>query len=235
MRILFVLQATAWTDLVDRIRELGSGAERGGLSLAAAALVLAAGWAVAALLSRVARALLRALRFNDGVRGLLGAQTASRHEPAGIAAWGIYWIVLVVAGLLALDMLGFDLSTSVATRLSEVVPRIITSGLLFAVGGLVALLFGGVTQRFLESAGAAAPRLRGQVVTLVVTGFAMLIALEQLGFAAQFVMIIAIVGVAAIGLALALAFGLGCRDLVRDFVVEYLRSLDEEGPQRPAR
>ena len=235
MRILFVLQATAWTDLVDRIRELGSGAERGGLSLAAAALVLAAGWAVAALLSRVARALLRALRFNDGVRGLLGAQTASRHEPAGIAAWGIYWIVLVVAGLLALDMLGFDLSTSVATRLSEVVPRIITSGLLFAVGALVALLFGSVTQRFLESAGAAAPRLRAQIVTLVVTGFAMLIALEQLGFAAQFVMIIAIVGVAAIGLALALAFGLGCRDLVRDFVVEYLRSLDEEGPQRPAR
>src|SRR5439155_24118460 len=102
--------------------------------------------------------------------------------------------------------------------LSEVGPRIITSGLLFAVGALVALLFGSVTQRFLESAGAAAPRLRAQIVTLVVTGFAMLIALEQLGFAAQFVMILAIVAVGAIGLALALGFGLGCRDLVRGSV-----------------
>jgi len=32
----------------------------------------------------------------------------------------------------------------------------------------------------------------------------------------------------AAGLALALAVGLGCRDLVRDFVVEYLRSIEEE-------
>ena len=39
---------------------------------------------------------------------------------------------------------------------------------------------------------------------------------------------------AAVGLALGLAFGLGCRDLARDFVVEYLRSMDEQGPQRPA-
>jgi len=45
-------------------------------------------------------------------------------------------------------------------------------------------------------------------------------------------MILAIVAVAAVGLALGLAFGLGCRELARDFVVEYLRSLDEEGPER---
>jgi hypothetical protein len=34
-------------------------------------------------------------------------------------------------------------------------------------------------------------------------------------------------------LGLALAFGLGCRDLARDFVVEYLRSLDRDEPPRP--
>ncbi len=38
---------------------------------------------------------------------------------------------------------------------------------------------------------------------------------------------------AAVALALGLAFGLGCRDLARDFVIEYLRSLDEPGPKRP--
>ena len=233
MRILFLLQAGPWADLIDRVEDLGRGAERGALSLLAAALVVLVGWALAVFLSRLARTLLRALRFNEGIRGLAGDRATARHEPAGVAAWAIYWLVFAVAIMLALDVLGFDLSASVAARLADVVPRIITSGLLFAVGALVAVMLGSIAQRFLESAGAGAARLRGQVVTLVLTGFAVLIALEQLGFAAQFVMILAVVAVAAVGLALGLAFGLGCRDLARDFVVEYLRSLDEEGPQRP--
>jgi len=31
-----------------------------------------------------------------------------------------------------------------------------------------------------------------------------------------------------LGLALALAFGLGCRELARDFLIEYLRTLDDD-------
>ncbi len=130
-------------------------------------------------------------------------------------------------------MLGFNLAASVGDRLNEVVPRIVTSAVLFAVGSLVAMLLGSVTQRFLETAGIRAARLQGQVVSVILIGFAALLALEQLGFAAQFVMALGIVAVAAAGLGLALAFGLGCRELTRDFVVEYLRSLDEERPKRP--
>jgi hypothetical protein len=96
------------------------------------------------------------------------------------------------------------------------------------------MVFGNVTQRFFETAGMRGGRLRGQAVTVVLTAFAVLIALDQLGFAAQFVMAIGLIAVGAVALAAALAFGLGCRDLARDFVVEYLRSLDERGPQRPS-
>jgi len=235
MLLLVLLQAGPWADLTSRVEDLGRGAERTGLSLTAAAVVLLVGWGLAALISRLARALLRALRFNDGVRGLLGARMTARHEPAGVAGWAIYWLLLATTVLLALDVMGFDLSASVAARLAEVVPRILTSGLLFSVGALAALLFGGVTQRFLETAGARGSRLRGQIVTAVLTGFAALVALEQLGFAAQFVTLVAVVAVASVGLALGLAFGLGCRELARDFVVEYLRSVEEEGPVRPGR
>jgi UDP-N-acetylmuramyl pentapeptide phosphotransferase/UDP-N-acetylglucosamine-1-phosphate transferase len=35
------------------------------------------------------------------------------------------------------------------------------------------------------------------------------------------------------GLAIALAFGLGCRELARDFIVEYLRSHEDHAPRRP--
>lgn len=185
------------------------------------------------LAERLLRAALRALRFNDGLRWLVGARAVARHEPAVVAARTAYWIVLGCAVLLALEALGFSLAISVGTRIGDVLQRIVTASILLAAGTVVALLIGGATRRVLESADVRSARLLGQVTTVILTGFAALLALEQLGFAAQFVMAIGIIAAAAAGLGLALAFGLGCRDLARDFVVEYLRSLDDEEPRRP--
>lgn len=233
MQILLLVSSQAWDNLMIRLDELSNGAADGLLRLLLALLVVLVGWVLGVVAGTLARWLLRAIRFNDGVRGVLGG-TPPRHEPAAIAAWVVQWGVMAVAWILALDTLGLTLSFAVTQRLAEVLPRIVASGLLFAVGVLVAMVIGALTRRFFDSAGLRGGRLRGQIVTVVLTGFAALVALEQLGFAAQFVMGVGLVAFAAAGLALGLAFGLGCRDLARDFVVEYLRSLDEQGPQRPA-
>jgi hypothetical protein len=232
--LLTLLQAAPGAGPWSRLAELGRGAGQGALNLALAVAVMLLGWAVAAALAQLMRGVLRALRFDDGMRRLLGPRAPFRHQPVDVAAWGIYWVVLAGAALLALETLGLDLVASVADQLGEVVPHIVTSALLFAVGAVVAVLVGGITQRFLESGDIRAAKLQGQVVTAVLTGFAALLALGELGFAAQFVMALGIVAVAAAGLGLALAFGLGCRDLARDFLVEYLRSLnDGDAKKRP--
>jgi hypothetical protein len=122
----------------------------------------------------------------------------------------------------------------VGDRLVDTLPRVVTATIMLAAGLVLAWILGGVTHRLFEGAGLKGSRIRGQVVTAVLSGFAVLLALEQLGFAAQFVMALGITAVAAVGIAVGLAFGLGCRDLARDFVVEYLRSLDDDKGQRPA-
>ncbi len=227
------LQTEPWSDALARVGDLGRSVEMAALELLIALVVMIAGWAVATLLSRLVGTVLRALKFDQGVRGLIGERATVRHEPAAVVAWAVYWSLIAAAAVLALEVIGFDLAGPVGSRLAEVTPRIVTSAVLFAFGSLIAMVLGGVTRRFLDSAGVRAARLQGQVVTAVLTGFAALLALEQLGFAAQFVMAIGIVAAGAAGLGLALAFGLGCRDLARDFVVEYLRSLDDGGPKRP--
>jgi Na+/melibiose symporter-like transporter len=112
-------------------------------------------------------------------------------------------------------------------------PRLVAAAVLLAVGMMVAMLLAAMTRRFVESAGIKGARFRGQIVGIVVVVFTVLLALEQLGLAAQFVFALVLVVLAGIALALGLAFGLGCRDLARDFVLEYLRSLEDEGPRRP--
>lgn len=233
MSNLMLIGVEPWSSLLTRLGDLGRASGQGAVNLLVAVAVLLLGWAAASLVSRAVRGILRAARFDDGVRRVLGPRSTARHEPAGVAAWIVYWLVMAGAALLAFEVLGYSLASSVATRLGEVVPRIVTSAVLFAVGSLTALLIGSIVRRFLESADIRAARLQGQVVSAVLTGFAALLALEQLGFAAQFVMAVGIVAVATTGLGLALAFGLGCRELARDFLVEYLRSLEDEGPKRP--
>ena len=233
MRILVMLLVEPWQGILDRLDMLARSWGSGAILFVLAVLVMLVGWGIVAAISRLVRALLRSVRFNEAVGRVVGPGAAARHEPAAVAAWAVYWVGMAGVALLALETLGLSLGIQVEERLSEVVPRIATSAVLFAVGSVIAMMVGGVTRRFLQTADIRTARLQGQVVSAVLTGFAALLALEQLGFAATFVMALGIVAASTAGLGLALAFGLGCRDLARDFIVEYLRSLDDERSRRP--
>lgn len=234
MAILVFLQLQGWDILVERLSDMAAGLEQGAISVLLAIAVVLVGWGVATLVAWVTRALLRSARFNEAVAGMLGPAATERHEPAAFASWAVYWGLIAITAMLALDTLGFNISVPVGERLVEVVPRIVASAAILAVGLLLAMFTGAMTRRFFETAGMRGARPRAQAVTVVLTAFAVLLALDQLGFAAQFIMTLALAAVAGVALAFGLAFGLGCRDLARDFVIEYLRSVESEGPRRPA-
>lgn len=221
------------SDSFERIRTLLDGAGHELLDVLIALAVVAVTWVIAALVLRVLRALLRALRFNSGVRAMMESRTGDAREPASFVAWIVHWVIIIAGVVLAFDVLGLSLGDSLAARMEDILPRVLTAAILLVAGVFVAMALGTFTRRFFQSAGIRGSRIRGQVVSVVFTFVAVLLALEQLGFAAQFVMGVGLVLAGAAGLALALAVGLGCRDLVRDFVVEYLRSLEEERPRRP--
>lgn len=230
-----LVAGTPLGDTWARLVELGQTAGRGASELAVALLIVIVGWWLATLAGALTRALLRALRFDQAVLKLTDAAShEARRSASKLAGWAVHWGVLLFALLLALDLLGLAVTPAVAARLSDVLPRIVAAGFLFTAGMLLALFTGALARRFLESIDIRGARFQGQVVTTVMSGFSLLVALEQLGFAAQFVMWLAIVAAGAAGLALALAFGLGCRELARDFIVEYLRSLDHDQPRRPS-
>jgi hypothetical protein len=232
MHIGLIPAAATWDTLVGRVTDLGTTVGRGAVGILMAVAVLLVGWAVAALGAWLARALARLARLDRVVAGTFGPSPAG-YTPSAFLGWVIYWTVLAIAVTLALDTLGFDISGPVGARLAEVVPRIVSAAAIFGAGLLVAMLLGALTRRMFETAGMRGARARSLAVSAVLAVFAGLIALDQLGFAAQFVMAIGAIAVGSVGLAAGLAFGLGCRDLSRDFVIEYLRSLETESPRRP--
>lgn len=218
-----------WQRTITRLSDAGEFA----IAMLLALVILLVGWILARAARALTRALLRRMHFNEMVRRLGAAESAvTAFEPASLAAWVVFWSVSLFAFVVAGDALGLELTLSVAERLREVLPRVVAATLEMVIGVGAAMALGAVTRHVFERIGARGSRLRGQVVTAVLSGFAILLALEQLGLAAQFIMALGITVMAAVGLAAAMAFGLGCRDLARDFVVEYLRSLDE-APRPP--
>lgn len=228
MAHLHVIAAEPWPAALERAGEFGFAIQHVALNALLAAVMTLTGWILARLLSGLIRRVLGIIRFDEAVGRLTGGSTMARHLPATIAAWAVHWLVIAMTLLLTLEVIGLPIATLVAQRLLEVLPRIATSAVLLILGSMIALLIGSVTHRFLHSVEYRGAKLFGQMVTGLLFGFSALLALEQLGFAAQFVMAVGIVAVAAVGLGFALAFGLGCRELVRDFVIEYLKSLDDE-------
>lgn len=217
--------------MIDHLVRMLDEFQVGAFDFLLAVAVVVVGWLLSMLFARLTLWVLRAARFDDAMERMLGHRAMVGHEPARVTSWAVFWIGIGVTMLLALDVLGFDVAGPLTDRMRDVVPRVVAAGILFSVGWLIAQVMGALTRRFFETAGFRRARLRGQIVSLVLTIFAVLVALEQLGFAAQFVMGTGLVVFGGLSLALALAFGMGCRELARDFVVEYLRSL-EEGPER---
>ncbi len=197
--------------------------------------VLLIGWLLATLLSRLVQALFALVGVDASYARLRRAgDPAPELPPSRFVGYLLFWAILLAACVVSLRIIGMDLAPSITARLQDVVPRVLTSALVLLLGIPIAVGAGRMIGSLLTSTGVKLGRLRSQAIVTVLVVFMVLLALEQLGLAAQLVMAVGIAAVGAVGLALALAFGLGCRDLARDLVVEYLRAADSEAhPDRP--
>ena len=217
--------------LMTRVQAMLAGA---GDTLAATGLaivVVAVGALLARLLGWAVTALLGALRFDAAIRSLARAESL-RPSPTALLGWAVRWTILLFSILLAGDLLGFELTSAVSARLGDLLPRVTVAAIVLVAGLLLSLAFAWTARRLFQTAGIAG-EAPSRVVAGVLGTFSVLIAVEQLGLAAQVVTWIAVTIVGSVGLAFALAFGLGCRELARDFLVELLRSLHDDAPPRP--
>jgi hypothetical protein len=180
------------------------------------AVVVAAGWLLSSLLARGVTALLQAIRFNDLARrsGLaefvrnMGVKQDSTGVIAGIAKWFVRLIALVVA----FDTLGLPAVSGVLQQLLLWLPNLVVGLVVLVVGGLLANALATLVRGAAGNAGFTNPDTLATVARAAVWGFAIVVAVSQLGIATTIINTIVIGVVAALALASGLAFGLGGRD-----------------------
>src|SRR5436190_11801912 len=198
------------------MENLTAGFDKLPVLLVAAAMLLA-GWLLAALARYAVARGLRAFNFHvlterAGLDGFL-RNGGVRTDTTGLVAVLCYWLVILAALVMAFNTLGLAYITDLLTRVVLFVPRLLVA--------LLILVFGAYFARFIRnalSAWARAAQLQdaemlGRIAQYAIVAFVVLIALDQIGVGGDIVRQTFLIVLAGLVFALALAFGLGGKEL----------------------
>lgn len=193
--------------------------------IVAALLVLVAGLVCAWLIRNLAHLLFRWLKIDQKTGEVwlfrLWSKSTHGHPLSESFANFFFYAVLYIAILIAARFLG--VGENILHTLLEMVPRVLGFILILLLGALMAMFLSVLTQLFLATTRLQHPHFWGKVIAWGVFGVALVYSLEQLGLAGQFLTLAVFILLGIVGLAGALAFGLGCKDLAREFLIELLK------------
>jgi hypothetical protein len=137
----------------------------------------------------------------------------------------IYWALILMVAATAAQALKFTAAMELIARLIAYIPNIISAVLILAAGTFVASFLGSLVLTATKNAGVKKANLLTQLVKTVLIIFSIAIAIEQLKIGTAIITQVVSVIVLSLGAGFAIAFGLGCKDIVARGVNDFLNKL----------
>jgi hypothetical protein len=178
-------------------------------------LVLAIGWIVAKVVKTAVTKLLQKVgldkALHSGTTGQYVDRVAPDTSPSRVIGSLAYWFIFLGALAIAVSQLGIAALDNFVAAIGAYLPNIIVAVLIFVVAGALAAAIGGLVARTMGDTPTG--KVVGSVVPVLVMAIATFMILNQLQIAEEIVTITYAALLGAAALAMALAFGLGGRDL----------------------
>lgn len=179
-----------------------------------ALLIIIIGWIIAGLLARLTTEVLRRVgadRLFAEHSGRVYGDMTREIQPSVVAGELVKWLIRLVFLVAAANVLGL---TQVSELLNDVllwIPNLIVAAVILLVAPLLARFVRGAIEVGAGEMGFTNAPLLGRIAEIAIIAFAVIIAINQIGIAANLVNTLFIGLVAALALAFGLAFGLGGR------------------------
>ncbi len=189
-------------------------------NLVTALIVLLVGWGLAWVLRRSVLAAFRriAAQLPPGLTRQAWTETVDDRRAGQIAASGLYWLVLALAAVIAVDTLDVPLFRTWMDNLAGYLPRLAVAAILVLSGIVAGRLARNAILQTASRGTAPQARNLARLTQVSIVAAAALIAAGQLGLDVSLLTnVFLIVMSAALGAA-ALAFGLGAREVVADIL-----------------
>lgn len=183
--------------------------------LAVAVVVLIIGWLIAKAVRFALVKAMRALNFHvlterAGIDGFL-QQGGTEKDTTDVFGMLIYWVVILVALIVAFNGLGLTQVTDLLTLVLLFLPKLFVGLLVLIVGSYFGRFVGNVVQTYLRNIGVSDAELLGRITQYAIVVFVVLIAVDHLDVGGDLVQHTFLILLTGVVLALALAFGLGGR------------------------
>jgi len=173
--------------------------------------------------------LLKLLKFDDLSRRIeLDAILSKGGIKLGLAELIgniCYWLSILITIVVALNAVGLTVAADLMQKVVLFIPNIIAAVFILIVGMFVAVLVRNVVRVAANNAGISEANLMSNICEVVIIVFAVAIALEQLQIGGRIIDLTISIILGSFGLGFALAFGLGCKDIVGKFVGDSLSKL----------
>ncbi|EKM94219.1 MAG: mechanosensitive ion channel [Pseudomonas sp.] len=182
------------------------------------------------LLSKVLAKLgLDRLMAGTGLTKLLG-RAGIRVPVSVLIGKVVYWFVLLIFLVSAAESLGLERVSATLDVLALYVPKVFGAALILVAGVLLAQLFSGVVRGAAESVGIDYANGLARIAQGLVIIIAISVSIGQLEIKTELLNYVIAIVLISVGLAVALAFGLGSRELVSQILAGiYVRELYEVG------
>jgi len=167
----------------------------------------------------------------DAMSGDVGTTSApqpsvspvSVRTPSDIAGIVVLVGIMLFATVAATNVLNIPALTAILSGLLLVFGRVLSGLVVFAVG----LYLANLAFNLINSSGNSQSRILAQTARIAIIALVAAMALQQMGIAASIVNLAFGLLLGAIAVAIALAFGLGCRGIAAERVASWLQSFDQ--------
>jgi hypothetical protein len=181
--------------------------------LLGALIVLILGWIIAGLVAGLVERGLKAVGFeraaeSTGITGFV-QRSGSNWTVSRILAEIVKWFIRLIAIQAAASILGMAQITGIVNSILLWLPNLVVALAIIVIGALIANFVAGLVRGATSQMGFANPDLLSAIARYAILVFVIVAAVDQLGIAETIVNTVFIGAVAAVALALGLAFGLG--------------------------
>ncbi len=201
--------------------------------------ILVVAYFVGRFLADLVTSILTSIGFNN-IFSVLGLPTPTRRvvisaeeptptptsrTPSEIAGIIVLVGIMLFATVAAINILNIPALTALVSGIVIISGRILAGLVVFAIG----LFLANLAFSIITSSGNPQARILGQVARVAIITLVSAMALQQIGVAPDIVNLAFGLLLGAIAVAMALAFGLGSRDIAREQVREWLDSFKNRG------
>jgi hypothetical protein len=192
-------------------------------------IILIIGWVISKLIRTVVVKFLRALKvddFSDRIElDSILARGGIKYSLSELVGVVCYWLALLVTFVVAINAVGLTIAADLLNRIVLYVPNIIAAIFILIMGMFAATVLSNIVQTASNNVGLSQAKILSRIVEIIIMVFVIAIALEQLNIGAKIIELTVTIILGTIGLGVALAVGLGCKDVIGKLVGEFIDKL----------